>query len=178
MTMQIRTAAGNSRKWETKEVLRKYQSSGNYQIMKTQTWHMFGLRSYKNTETWLGNTSPWTDRMRDWIILMIKNNKINKCLPLCIIQFQVAFLDALADCIEWQWFSKVLLSPCGYVHHGSRTVSQTIPPVDSIFFELTDHFLTEFGKKWWTMTHPCLQRLSLCWMLLLYSILITSPVTS
>ena len=53
--------------------------------------------------------------------------KINKCLPLCIIQFQVAFLDAAADCVEWQWFSKVLPSPCGYVHHGSMTVSQTIP---------------------------------------------------
>ena len=37
--------------------------------------------------------------------------KIYKCLPLCIIQFQVAFLDAVADCVEWQWFSKVLLSP-------------------------------------------------------------------
>ena len=41
---------------------------------------------------------------------------------LCIIQFQVAFLDAEADCVEWQWFSKVLLSPCGYVHHCSMTV--------------------------------------------------------
>ena len=45
--------------------------------------------------------------------------KIKKCLPLYIIQFQVAFLDAAADCVEWQWFSKVLPSPCGYVHHGS-----------------------------------------------------------
>ena len=47
--------------------------------------------------------------------------KINKCLPLCIIQCQVAFLDAATDCVEWQWFSKVLLSPCGSVYHGSMT---------------------------------------------------------
>ena len=44
---------------------------------------------------------------------------------LCIIQCQVAFPDAAVDCVEWQWFSKVLPSPCGYVHHGSITVSQT-----------------------------------------------------
>ena len=37
------------------------------------------------------------------------------------------FLTAAADCVEWQWFSKVLPSPCGYVHHGSMAVSQTIP---------------------------------------------------
>ena len=36
-------------------------------------------------------------------------HKIHKCLPLCIMQFQVAFLDAEADYVEWQWFSKVLL---------------------------------------------------------------------
>ena len=38
MTMQIRTAAGNSRKREANEVLTKYQSSGNDWIVKTQTW--------------------------------------------------------------------------------------------------------------------------------------------
>ena len=52
--------------------------------------------------------------------------KINKCLLLCKIQFQVAFFDAVADCVKWQWFSKVLPSPCGYVHHDSMAVSQTI----------------------------------------------------
>ena len=152
--------------------------------------------------------------------------KIYKCLPLCIIQFEVAFLDAAADCVEWQWFSKVLPSPCGYVHHGSMTVSQTIPPEGSMvthiqqsfsalgiytpIFPLTpwifsqyyelwmvkdlnylqscaekhcalnwlDNSLRKFGTKCWTTTHPCLQRLKLWWMLLLYSILITSPVTS
>ena len=46
----------------------------------------------------------------------------------------------------------------------------------SIVFELTDNSLTKFGTKWWTKTHPYLQRLSLWWMLLLYSILITSPL--
>ena len=124
--------------------------------------------------------------------------KINKCLPLCIIQFQVAFLDAAADCVEWQWFSKILPSPCGYVHHGSMTVSQTIAPEGSCscsfssgfspwllrteimiiicnlalrnVIQLTDNSLTKFGTKWWTMTHPCLQQLSLWWMLLLYSV--------
>ena len=43
---------------------------------------------------------------------------INECLPLCIIQFQVAFIDAAADCVEW--------------HHGSMTVSQTIPTEGSM----------------------------------------------
>ena len=152
-------------------------------------------------------------------------HKINKCLLLWIIQFKVEFLDAAADCVEWQWFSKVLPSPCGYVHLGSMTVSQTIPLEGSMVmriqqqflslafihrdfltpwifsryyelwmvkdleffailcwetlnFELTDNYLMKFGTKWWTTAHPCLQRLSLWWMLLLYSILITSPVTS
>ena len=54
--------------------------------------------------------------------------KMNKCLPLCIIQFQVAFLDTAADCVEWQQFSKLLPSQWGNVHHGSMMVSQTIPP--------------------------------------------------
>ena len=49
-----------------------------------------------------------------------------KWLLLCIIQFQVAILHAAADYVEWQWFSKWILSPCGYVHSGSMTVSQTI----------------------------------------------------
>ena len=67
-------------------------------------------------------------------------SKINKCLPLCIIQFQVAFLDAVADCVEWQWFSKVLPSPCGYVHHGSMTISQTIPPEGSMVTLIQQQF--------------------------------------
>ena len=64
-------------------------------------------------------------------------HKINKCLPLWIKQLnEVAFLDAEVDCLEWQWFSKVRLSPCGYAHHGSMTVSQTITPEGSCFLEL------------------------------------------
>ena len=51
MTMQIRTAAGNSRKREANELLRKYQSSRNDQIVKTRTRDVLGLRSYRNTET-------------------------------------------------------------------------------------------------------------------------------
>ena len=35
---------------------------------------------------------------------------------------------------EWQWFSKVLLSPCGYIHHGSMMVSQTITPDGRQYF--------------------------------------------
>ena len=45
------------------------------------------------------------------------SDQINKCLSFCKIQFQVAFLDAAADCVAWQWFSKVLPSPCGYIQH-------------------------------------------------------------
>ncbi len=32
-----------------------------------------------------------------------------------VTETQVAFLDAAADCGKWQWFSEVLLSPCGYI---------------------------------------------------------------
>ena len=32
--------------------------------------------------------------------LVVILRKINKCLPLCIIQFQVTFLDAAVDCVE------------------------------------------------------------------------------
>ena len=41
--------------------------------------------------------------------------KINKYLPLCIIQFYDEFLDAAADCVEWHWFSKILPRPCGFM---------------------------------------------------------------
>ena len=51
MTMQIRPAAGNSENVEVNEGLRKYQSSGNYRIVKTQTRDVLGLRSHKNTQT-------------------------------------------------------------------------------------------------------------------------------
>ncbi len=34
-----------------------------------------------------------------------------------VANIQVAFLDAAADCGKWQWFSEVLLSPCGYIYH-------------------------------------------------------------
>ena len=51
MTMQIRTAAGNSRKREANQVLRRYRSSGNDQIVQTQIWDVLRLRSYRNTET-------------------------------------------------------------------------------------------------------------------------------
>ena len=47
MTMQIRTAAGNSRKREANKVLRKR----NDRIVKTQTRDVLGLRSDRNTET-------------------------------------------------------------------------------------------------------------------------------
>ena len=40
--------------------------------------------------------------------------KICKCLPLSIIQFQVAFLDAAADCFVWQWLSDK------YSNNGSK----------------------------------------------------------
>ena len=66
--------------------------------------------------------------------------KIDNSLPLSIIQFQVAFLDAEANCVEWQWFAKVLLSPCSYVHHGSTMVSQTIPPEGSMVMRIQQRF--------------------------------------
>lgn len=44
----------------------------------------------------------------------------------CIIEFQVAFVDEAADCDKWQWSSKVLPNPCGYIHHVSLHASHTI----------------------------------------------------
>ena len=149
--------------------------------------------------------------------------KINKCLHLCIIQFQVAFLDAALDCVEGQWFFN-----CGYIHHGIMGVSQTIPPgawwmvtriqqwfpplafmhrdlqwlpeslhniMNSImYYELMVKFFAilhweTLCLNWLTiLSHSLTQsdepkpilacKDSLWWMLLLYSILITSPVTS
>ena len=44
------------------------------------------------------------------------------------------------DFVEWQWLwlSKVLPSPCG--HHGSKTVSQTIPHEDSMVTHIQQRF--------------------------------------
>ena len=65
--------------------------------------------------------------------------KINKCLPLCIIQF--LFLHAAADCVEWQWFSKVLPSPCGYVPSFlALRFSLTIPPEGSMVTRIQQQF--------------------------------------
>ena len=52
--------------------------------------------------------------------------KIYKCLPLCTIQFQVAFLGA-AD-IDFPKYSRAHVA----IHHGSMMVSQTIPPEGSM----------------------------------------------
>ncbi len=44
-----------------------------------------------------------------------ETGRIDVYLSLRVTEFQVAFLDAAADCGKWQWFSEVLLSPCGYI---------------------------------------------------------------
>lgn len=46
------------------------------------------------------------------------------------IEFQVAVLDAEADCVSHR-FNKVLLSLCGCIHHSSVTVSHAVSPEDS-----------------------------------------------
>ena len=66
--------------------------------------------------------------------------KINKCLLPFMIQLQVSFIDAAEDCVEWQWFSKVLPNSCGDVHHGSIAVSQTIPPEGSMVMRIQQRF--------------------------------------
>ena len=61
------------------------------------------------------------------------------------------------------------------------TVDGEIPKFFAILWWETlslNNFLTQFGTKWWTTTHPCVQRLSLWCMFILYSILKTSPITS
>ena len=59
------------------------------------------------------------------------------------------------------------------------TILWTVDGKGPKFFAIL-HWVTlslNWQTKCWTTTHPCLQWLSLWWMLLLYSILITSPVT-
>ena len=56
------------------------------------------------------------------------------------VESNVTFLDAVADCVEWQWFSKVLPKPSGYVYHKSMTVSQTIPPQGSMVTHIQQWF--------------------------------------
>lgn len=51
-------------------------------------------------------------------------HKTNTSLHFCVIQ--------TLNSVKWQWFSKVLLSPCGFIHYSSMMVSNTIPPEDSM----------------------------------------------
>ena len=89
--------------------------------------------------------------------------KINKCLPLCLIQFQVTFLDAVADCVKWQWYSKVILNPCGYDHRGSITVSQTIPPEDWMVTHIQQQFpALAFIHQYFPTPWICSQYYELC----------------
>lgn len=44
-----------------------------------------------------------------------------------VIEFQVAFPDAAADCVKWKGFYEVLPSPCGYIYHKSMMVSRAMP---------------------------------------------------
>ena len=55
--------------------------------------------------------------------------KINRCLPLCIIKCQVAFLDAAADCVEWQWYSRAHVAISIMV---AWRCLKTIPPEGSM----------------------------------------------
>ena len=93
-----------------------------------QKTNLSGLVWPENTFPLPFDPSQMTSGPENSVLFMCKM----KCLPLCKIQFQVAFLDAAADCVEWKWFSEVLPRRCGYVHHGSMTVSQTIPPKGSM----------------------------------------------
>ena len=160
-------------------------------------------------------------------------NKWNKCLPLCIIQFQVVFLDAAADCVKSEWFYKVLPSPCGHVSimvawrflkqyrlraQWFTCIQQQFPPLVLKYrdYSWLPESFHDFMNCWWCRRDGdgerpkffanlqretlslnwltilsrslaqsgesrhvlYLQRLSLWWMLLLYSVWITSPVTS
>jgi len=44
----------------------------------------------------------------------------------CVTEIQVAFLDAMSDCVQWKWFSKLLLSTSGCIWQSSMTVSCAI----------------------------------------------------
>jgi len=46
----------------------------------------------------------------------------------CITEIQVAFLDAMSDCVKWKWFSKWLLSPEHmWLFESSMMVSCAMP---------------------------------------------------
>lgn len=52
---------------------------------------------------------------------------------------ELALVDAVTNCVHWQWFSKVFPSPCSNILHGIMLVFNAV--------------LSE-GLKWWTSSHP------------------------
>jgi len=44
-----------------------------------------------------------------------------------VTEIRVAFLDAASDCVQWKWFSKLLLSTCGCISQSSMMVSCAMP---------------------------------------------------
>ena len=65
--------------------------------------------------------------------------------------FCTKWIDAFL--FEWQCFSKVLPSPCGYVHHGSMKVSETPLPEGSMVTRIQQQFLPLTFMHW---DFPCL----------------------
>jgi len=45
----------------------------------------------------------------------------------CITEIQVACLDEPSNCVQWKWFSKLLLSTCGCIWQNSIMVSCAMP---------------------------------------------------
>ena len=41
---------------------------------------------------------------------------VDICLSLCMVESELAFVDAATNCVYWQWFSKVFLSPCSILY--------------------------------------------------------------
>ena len=80
---------------------------------------------------------PWTHGQMSLCLLnsAVLLHRVDTWLPACLMQFQVTFLDAAAGC-EWKWFSKVMLSLCGYIDHGGMTVSHAV-------------FLQKYFWIWW-----------------------------
>ena len=42
--------------------------------------------------------------------------------PLCMVEFQLALVDAVMNCVDRRWFLEVFLSPCSDVHYRIMSV--------------------------------------------------------
>jgi len=61
----------------------------------------------------------------------VSPNRTDLKLSPCVTEIQVAFLDTASACVQWKWFSKLLLSTCGCIWQSSVMVSYAMPSEES-----------------------------------------------